>query len=133
MRQSASVITLLVGSAAAADYPLGGSGGTQVAAGYGAGYYTGSTTGTKVQNALLYSDPGAYTNLANRQAAYAPYRTLGSIAYTSSAAVAQAYKVSASITEPNLYSATGAALGGGSGCPQCILGGGVWCSATYAY
>ena len=137
MRQSASVITLLVGSAAAADYPLGGSGGSQVAAGYGAGYYIGSAnTGSgKVQNALLYSDPDAYTNLANRQAAYAPNRTLGGVAYTSSPAAAQAWKLSASLTENAIYttSAGGAAPGGGSGCPTCILGGGVWCSATYAY
>jgi len=97
MRQSASVITLLVGSAAATAYPLGGSGGTAVTAGPNAGFYQGSTAANKVPNALLYSDGGLYTNLANRQAAYAPYKTWNSVAYSSTNATAQTYKLSASL------------------------------------
>ena len=95
MRQSASVITLLVGSAAATAYSIGG--GAALTAGPNAGFYQGSTAANKVPNALLYSDSGLYTNLANRQAAYAPYKTWNSIAYSSTNATAQTYKLSATL------------------------------------
>jgi hypothetical protein len=132
MRQSASVITLLVGSAAGAAYTLAST--NVLPQGYGAGFYQGTAnTSGKIPQALRYSDAGAYTSLTDRQAAYAPYGTWASVAYSSTNAVSTGFKMSAALAKTAPYTGTGAAASGGSGCPQCILGGGVWCSRTYAY